>query len=105
MPSCFQLIEKVSGEPAVLSKVDDIICKEVYNCEPHPKYYGGDVFNWFDSIGFHLATGKSLCDNSDNSVRKYYKESEIWADELPIIEKTIDFLQENYTDRSFYQVK
>jgi hypothetical protein len=104
MPSCFQLIDRVTGEPTSLSLVDDRICKEVYNCEPHPRFYGGNVFNWFDSIGFQLAMSKDLDDNSDKSVRKYYQESELWADELPIIEKTIDFLQTNYTEKSWYEV-
>ena len=31
MPSCFQLIDRVTEEPASLSLVDDRICKEVYN--------------------------------------------------------------------------
>ena len=48
--------------------------------------------------------GKDLDDSSDNSVRKYYQESEMWAEELPIIEKTLNYLQQHYTDKSWYQV-
>ena len=105
MPNCFQLIDKVTGKPESLSFIDDRICKEVYKCEPHPRHFGGTVLNWYDTIGFQLATGKILDDNSENSVRKYYQESETWKEELPIFEEVISFLQENYTDKSWYQIK
>ena len=105
MPRCFQLIEKATGKPAKLSLIDDILCKEVYNCEPHPKFYGGNIFDWFESIGFQLAMGRTLDDKSDKSVRKYYQGSDVWADELPMIEKTIDYLQQHYTEESWYEPK
>jgi len=93
----FQLLDKTTGEAQSLSKVDDRICLEVFNCTPHEKVYGGNVFNWFDTIGFQLASGKQL----ENEVYEYFKNSEWWQQELPIIESVIKFLQDNYTSRSW----
>jgi hypothetical protein len=97
----FQLLDKTTREAQSLSKVDDRICLEVFNCTPHEKKYGGEVFNWFDSIGFQLASGKSLNETDDDYVLAYYKNSEWWQEELPIIENVIKFLQENYTSRNW----
>lgn len=102
----FQLLDKVTNEPQSLSKVDEIICVECLNVPVHPKKYGGDcnksnhTFNWFDSIGYQIASGKTL-EDGDNSVRKYYQESDMWKEELPIIEKIIDFLQSKYITKSW----
>jgi hypothetical protein len=102
----FQLLDKISNTPQSLSLVDEMICKECLNVEVHPNKYGGDwnkskgTFNWFDSIGFQIASGKTL-EESDNSVRNYYKSSEIWQEELPIIEKIIDYLQSKYTAKNW----
>jgi len=96
----FKLIDKVTDLPVSLSKVDEDICKLILKCEPHDKHYGGDVFNWFDSIGFQLASGKTLEDGKD-SVREYYQTSEMWAEELPMIEQIIDYLQSKYTCKSW----
>ena len=102
----FQLIEKGSQKPASLNQVDVLICENILHEVPHEKYYGGsgkNRFNWFDTIGFQLANGKTL-EDSEDSVRRYYQESEIWQEELSVIEKIIDFLQENYTVRSWISV-
>ena len=99
MPSCFQLLDKVSNQPVSLSLVDELICREVYQTEPHPKWYGGDVFNWFDSIGFQIATGKSLV-----QVREYYNSNPLWAEELPYIIPALIYIESNYNAKSFYAV-
>ena len=102
----FQLLDKVTNEPQSLSKIDEIICVECLNVSVHPTQYGGDwnksdnTFNWFDSIGFQIASGKTL-EDSDNSVKKHYQESDMWKKELPIIEKIIDFLQSKYTTKNW----
>jgi len=96
----FQLLSKTTKEPQYLSQIDELICAQCLNVPVHPKKYGGDgsgnSFNWFDTIGYMLASGKSL-EDGDNSVREYYRSSRLWAEELPIIEKIIDFLQARYT--------
>lgn len=97
----FQLLDKSTGEAQSLSKVDDRICLEVFNCTPHTKVYGGNVFNWFDTVGFQLASGKSLDETNDNYVLAYYKNSEWWQEELPVIESVVKFLQKNYTCKSW----
>lgn len=99
----FQLLDKQTNEPVKLLLVDELICKEVLNEEPHETWYGGsgrNSFNWFDTIGFQIDCGKTL-EDGDNSVRKYYQESEIWQSKLPIIEKIIDFLQSKYTTKNW----
>jgi hypothetical protein len=101
MPSCFQLLDKTTKEPVGLNTVDELICTEVLNVPVHPKFYGGGKFNWFDSIGFTIAT------NSDKQLgsqelRDHYLKSEMWADEAPVFEKVLDFLESKYTSRNFY---
>ena len=99
----FQLIDKQTNEAVRLSLVHELICKEILNETPHERFYGGsgkNSFNWFDSIGFQIASGKTL-EDGDDSVRKYYQESEMWQPELSIIEKIIDFLQSKYTTKSW----
>ena len=98
MPNCFQLFDKSSCEVVSLISVDERICKEVYNVEPHSKYWGSTVFNWYDTIGFTIAMGRSL-----DQVRDHYVKSDVWLEELPIINKVLDFLEDNYTTRSFYE--
>ena len=58
MPRCFQLLDKQTNEAISLNLIDEQICKDVLNVPPHPKFYGGDTFNWFDTIGFQIAMGK-----------------------------------------------
>lgn len=99
----FQLIDKTTGEPVSLSHVDELICEDVLFVEVHPRSYGGTVFNWFDTIGYQLAMGFRL-EDGDNSVRNYYRNNDLWEEELPMIEKIIDFLQEKYTVHSWVSI-
>lgn len=102
----FQLTDKKTKKKMPLSEVDDIICKECLNVPVHPIRYGGDwnksqnTFNWFDTIGFQIASGKTL-EEGNNSVRKYYQEAKMWEEELETIEKIISFLQERYNADSW----
>ena len=100
MPNCFQLFNKATKEPVSLIHVDELICKDVYNTEPHPTNWGSNVFNWYDSIGYQIACGKTLSQCKD-----YYSNSDIWADELPTILSVISYLDNNFTTKSFYSVK
>lgn len=100
MPNCFQLLDKETNTPVSLALVDNLICREVYNTEPDKHFYGGNVFNWFDSIGFQIAMGKDLA-----QTREYYVNSTMWFDELPHILPVIDYLEQKYTTRSFYSTK
>ena len=99
----FQLISKSTNEPVRMSSIDDDICREVYGVEPSEKFFGGGIFNWYDTIGFMLATGMNL-EDGDNSVRNHYNNSDIWQEELPYINKVIDYLQSNYTFKSWYSI-
>ena len=106
MPSCFQLLDKQSGEAVSLNSVDESICKEVLNVPVHEHNYGGGyapgAFNWFDTIGYMIATGKPL---GSQELRDHYLASDMWAEEAPIIGKILDHLEARFTSRSFYRMK
>lgn len=106
MPNCIKFISKASKEAVSLSKIDEEICN-LLGVEVHENLYGGGYvkgsFNWFDIIGFRIST------NNDNNLgqpalREYYKESTIWKEDLPVINKILDYLEENYTSSAWYQV-
>lgn len=108
MPRCFQLFKKGTYNAVKLGELDDIICREVLKCEPHPKFYGGDKFNWFDSIGFIIATTNDCELGSDKLKDKVLKE---W---FPNTEDSIyhvraknvlEYLEENYSSTAFYMSK
>lgn len=94
----FQLRDIETQEAVSMSKIDERICKEVLNTEPHERLYGGSVFNWFDTIGFRLASGDTY-----EEVKEYYNR-EMWAEEKPIIDKIVDFLALNYTSHSWTSI-
>ena len=96
MANYFQLVPINGTKPENLSLIDERICKEVFQCEPHPEWWGSGVLDWYNCIVFMLSEGKSLHEG-ENSVREYCRNNNLWAEELPLIEKVIDFLQENYT--------
>ena len=99
MASCFQLFEKETNQIVSLSSVDDAICTEVLNTQPHPKLYGGTVFDWFNSIGFMIAIGKPL---GSQELRDHYLADESWAKYAPVIKQILDYMESKYTSRSFY---
>lgn len=101
MPQCFQLFDKTTKEAVSLNLVDERICREVLNVEPHPRFYGGNVFNWFDSIGFTIATNSDKHLGSQQ-LRDHYLKSDMWAEEAPMLEKLLDHMEKNYTSHSFY---
>lgn len=107
MPSCFQLFPRGSSEPASLNKVDEQICK-VLNVPVDPRKYGGGYvdggFNWFDTIGFMIATNSDM-ELGSQKLRDHYLKSDMWAEEAPKIEKVLNFLQAYYTSTCFYQHK
>ena len=103
MPSCFKLLDKQTKEAVSLNKIDENICKEVLGIPVHDKKYGGGYvpgsFNWFDTIGFQIATGKPL---GSQELRDHYLKSDMWAEEAPVIGKILDHLEARYTSHSFY---
>jgi hypothetical protein len=96
----FQLLDKQTGEAVKLVLVDELICRDVLKCEPHEKWWGGEVFDWYNTIGFQLAYGKTLEDGYD-SVRKHFLNSELWLQEYPVIDSIISHLQDKYNCRSW----
>jgi hypothetical protein len=96
----FKLFDKQTKEEISLVKIDELICQDVFHCTPHSKWWGGEVFNWYDTIGFQLACGLEL-EDGHNSVREHYKNSEMWKEEFPLIDSVISYLQESYTSKSW----
>lgn len=103
MPSCFQLLDKQTGTAVPLNQVDESICKEVLQVPVDDHKYGGGyvpgAFNWFDTIGFQIATGKPL---GSWELRDHYLNSNMWSEEAPLISKILDYLEARFTSRSFY---
>lgn len=113
MPSCFQLFPKNSTEAVSLNKLDEDICTEVLNLPVHPKDYGAGKYNWFDDIGYKIAT-KSSHYLGSYALRRYYLKQIVlakqnndysWLRYNLWMYKILMYLEENYTSRSFYQVK
>jgi hypothetical protein len=98
MANYLTLLDKATNQPISLGSIDDRICKEVYHVEPHDKDWGSDVFDWYNTIGFQLSTGKSI-----EEVRQHYVTSDLWTEEIPIILPVIDFLENNYTPRASWR--
>ena len=92
MAKYLTLFDKTSKEAVSLISIDERICREVYNVEPHDVKWGSNVFNWYDTVGYKLSTGKNM-----EEVREYFKASDIWTEELPMILPVIEFLENNYT--------
>ena len=106
MAQNFQLIDKTTNVAVSLSKVDEDICREVLNVEPHHKFYGGNNergFNWFDTIGFQCSCGLTL-EDGENSVLNYYQKSDWWKEELPVITQIIEYLKERYTTKHWVSI-
>jgi hypothetical protein len=106
MPSCFQLFKKGESTPCSLAKVDEDICNNVLNAPVHSKFWGGDPssdnsFNWFDTIGFNIATGKQL---GSIELRNHFLDNEFWKEESHVFQKILNYLEDNYTSYAFYAV-
>ncbi len=98
MANYLTLFDKTSKEAVSLISIDERICKEVYNVEPHDTHWGSNVFNWYDTVGYQLSTGKSM-----EEVRQHYVTSDIWTEELPMILPVIEFLENNYTPKASWR--
>ncbi len=103
---CFQLFKKGESSAVSLNKIDEEICMNVLNVSVDDKKYGGGFvengFDWFNTIGFQMSQGKAL---GSQELKDYYSTSTLWAEEAPIIEKIITYLENNYSSTSFYAHK
>ena len=100
MPIYFQLIDINTNDAADLIQIDDRIC-ELFQIETHPRYYGGGLYDWYNTIGHKLAEGYTL-EDGDKSVTNYYNESTLWEEEKHWLMPIIKFLQTNYKCKSGY---
>lgn len=100
MPSCFQLFSKDNPTDAVsLSKVDEEICS-LLNIPVHNRFYGNGEVNWFDTIGYMIATSNDL----QLGVPELRDKMKDWELDKRFFQ-ALDYLEENYTSTSFYQTK
>lgn len=100
MSAKFQLIDNKTNEPVALNQVDEEIC-ELLNVDVHPKFYGGDQYNWFNTIGFQIAIGKPL---GSKELRDYVTDSSPngWtADYAAKGRLVLDYLENTYTSRAW----
>ena len=107
MPSCFQLFK--DGEAQSLNKIDEEICN-LLGVEVDSICYGGkpnDIksFNWFDTIGFTIATSDEKFLGSQE-LKDHYTKNSMWnKEEIEKILKIIEYLETNYSSKSFYKPK
>jgi hypothetical protein len=110
MPVCFQLTRKGEQAPTPLNTIDKELCL-LLGKDVHPHMY---VIGWFDCIGFKLAMGCRL------DSQEITTEIDDWFQEYPdddanTIARNLErkhgmlrclaYLQEHYTDRSWYEHK
>ncbi len=103
MPNYYQLTPKGKSEPAVLSRVDEEICKFLGE-EVHPKAW---CYDWHNLIGFDLAMGGTL----DDLIKDYCKEADSRDDQNPDKEywskivSIAKYLRDHYDVNSGYMCK
>ena len=98
MANNFQLFPKGSNTAARLFDIDEEICTKVLNVPVHEKVYGGSGegrFDWFNTIGYLIASGRKL-----GSEELRLKVAE-WTENDPIGVKVLAYLEENYYSESF----
>ena len=98
MANNFQLFPKGSNTAARLFDIDEQICTKVLNVPVHEKVYGGSGegrFDWFNTIGYLIASGRKL-----GSEELRLKVAE-WTENDPIGVKVLAYLEENYYSESF----
>jgi hypothetical protein len=87
MPNCFQLLR--GGAAVPLSDVDEEMCRH-FDAPCDAKHYFED---WYDVIGFDLAGGRSFAE-----IRATHAEH-------PVLVQVTDWLEANFTVRSWYELK
>lgn len=93
-----KLINKSTQQEVNLIDVDEEICLNVLKVKIHPRFWGGNVFNWYDSIGFTMASGMNL---QSGELREHYENSDIWKEDLDTIRPIIDYLEANYISKRY----
>ena len=98
MANNFQLFPKGSNTAARLFDIDEEICTKLLYVPVHEKVYGGSGegrFDWFNTIGYLIASGRKL-----GSEELRLKVAE-WTENDPIGVKVLAYLEENYSSESF----
>jgi hypothetical protein len=103
MPNYYQLIPKGKSEPAILNKIDEAICRDVFQCEVHPTKWCRD---WHNQIGFALSVGDSWekidADLKADMEKETDESAKDWFRDLL---KISAYLQEHYGVNCGYETK
>tara|TARA_R110002167_G_scaffold1337_1_gene5922 strand:+ start:12689 stop:12994 length:306 start_codon:yes stop_codon:yes gene_type:complete len=100
MSNNFQLIDNKTNEAVAVNQIDKEIC-DLLDVDVHPKFYGGDQYNWFNTIGFQIAMGKPL---GSEELRDYITDTSPngWSKEWAEMGKTVlDYLESTYTSKAW----
>lgn len=97
MPVCFQLIDRCTGQPAVLQQVDSHICQALDLPWSQTKWVNG----WYDFIGFLLACGKSFPQVTDLCHDDPYSSGDHWL----TMRRINHFLMERYESSAWWEPK
>jgi hypothetical protein len=113
MPNCFQLFRRVTGfeknlihpaRPEVFSKIDVEICALLDVPVDDVRY----CMDWYDTIGFRLACGKTFEENAkyfeDRIEECEAKSQREFADEYRKLAKINDWLDEHFVVNSWVEI-
>jgi hypothetical protein len=100
MPAYFQLTPKGASKPEALATIDDKICAH-FGEKPDEKYWHE---NWYDIIGFRLATGSSI-----EEIREYFasqRKSDVDQETINYYNKLdliLNFIETNYEVKAWHE--
>ena len=105
MPVCFQLIDRCTGQPAILQDVDRAICQNLDLPFSDTKWAAG----WYDYHGFMLALGKSFAEIAEGIVERMPKddqrEDRDWIAWDILALRINHFLLERYESSAWWEPK
>jgi hypothetical protein len=90
MPNCFTLTRKGETKPASLNGIDEELCQHL-GVPVHPTRY---LAEWFNTIGFAYACGKTM-DQVVTIYRDYYNAGAEEEDRQRL--EIAEYLREHYT--------
>ncbi len=97
MPNCFHLVRKGEKEPTTLTQVDREVCEYMEVPEDKVHY----CYDWFNVIGFLIASGKSLGSQDLRIAVREWTEVEELREKL---EKILDFLEQHFVSDAWVEI-
>lgn len=102
MPNCFQLICKSDPDagPQPFACIDNEMCESFGVIPDDIKF----ACNWYDHLGLLMATGTPLVKIADKARRELAVDPTMQSEKINICKIAL-WLDENFTDNSFYAPK